>query len=107
MLHGNIFNLRGYVKDPEKELFENLFKKGNCKIERIVSSGHSTPPDQWYDQELDEWVILLQGNARIEFLNSETTSLKSGDYLFIPAHKKHRVVFTSTEPLCIWLAVFA
>jgi cupin 2 domain-containing protein len=49
----------------------------------------------------------LQGNARIEFLNSETISLKNGDYLFIPAHKKHRVMYTSAEPLCIWLAVFA
>lgn len=30
-------------------------------VERIVSWGHVTPEGQWYDQEKDEWVLLLEG----------------------------------------------
>jgi len=29
----------------------------------------------------------------------------AGDHLFIPAHTRHRVLATSEEPRCLWLAV--
>lgn len=105
MESGNIFNLAKNVSDSENELFEKLFSGNNFKVERIVSAGHITTEGEWYDQPLDEWVLLLQGKARLEFYNNEIIELKSGDYLMIPAHSRHRVAYTSTEPKCIWLAI--
>lgn len=87
-----------------EEFFETLVK-GDVRIERIISFGHTTPADQWYDQESDEWVILLEGNAIVLFEDNVEVSLQNGDYILIKAHEKHRVTFTSSEPACIWLAV--
>ncbi|HSA07203.1 MAG TPA: cupin domain-containing protein [Candidatus Gastranaerophilales bacterium] len=100
---GNILKLPDGI--PEKELFEKLAQGNNVLIERIVSYGHKTPDDYWYDQNKDELVILLQGEAVILFDDEEEINLKSGDYLLIPKHKKHRVEKTSSP--CIWLAVHA
>lgn len=105
MLRGNIFSLKGYVSDPEKELFETIFTGDNCKVERIVSSGHITPKENWYDQEKDEWIVLLQGNASLEFSDKKILKMESGDFVFIPARKRHRVTYTSISPPCIWLAI--
>ena len=105
MERGNLFDLDTYRRKADSELFETLFSAEDCKAERIVSAGHITPEGQWYDQPLDEWVILLQGNAKLEFAGGETMILKAGDYVFLPAHRRHRVAFTSTDPPCIWLAV--
>ena len=88
------------------EVFEEILKSENVRIERISSSGHISPENFWYDQPENEWVILLQGEAIIGFTDGVETRLNNGDYLFLPAHQKHRVVFTSREPPCIWLAVF-
>jgi len=101
----NIYQIDNLPATDSIELFEQILNKKNTKIERIISTGQITPDDQWYDQESDEWVILLQGNATIEFENAEYTQLSKGDYLLIPAHRKHRVSFTSSAPPCIWLAV--
>lgn len=89
---------------PE-ELFEIISENENIKIERIISDGHSTPQDYWYDQEKNEFVILLKGNAELLFDNDEKVILNEGDYLIIPKHKKHRVLSTSKETKTIWLAV--
>lgn len=102
---GNILDLTGYTPDPCSEWFETLFNAGNCRIERIVSSGQTTPGDEWYDQEHDEWVVLLQGKAKIEFDNHAKYEFVTGDYMFIPAHSRHRVIYTSSEPDCVWLAI--
>ncbi len=99
----NIFNTP--EKLPKEEVFETLISNKNILIERIISSGQSTPVDQWYDQEKDEWVILLQGEATLRYENDTRIFLKTGDYLLIPAHQKHRVEYTSNNPPCIWLAV--
>lgn len=90
---------------PNSEVFERLFQKGTCLIERIVSTGQITPPDQWYDQDRDEWVVLLQGEARLAYEDGREVALSVGDYLLILAHEKHRVTYTSTQPPCVWLAV--
>ena len=99
----NIFNLPPSL--PNKELFESLVSAENILIERIVSTGQSTPSGEWYDQDKDEWVILLQGEAVLAYADGSQIKLLAGDYLFIPAHQKHRVEYTSSEPPCIWLAV--
>jgi len=89
-----------------KEHFEDLLRNPDVRIERIVSTGQTTPEGIWYDQAEDEWVALLQGEATLQFGNGTIMKLKPGDYLLIPAHRKHRVTFTSTQPPAIWLAIF-
>lgn len=89
------------------EIFETLLEDGHLKIERIISEGQATAPDRWYDQDWDEWVVLLQGSAGILVEGDEAASvLRPGDYLFIPAHTKHRVVWTARGEKTIWLAVY-
>lgn len=105
----NFFNVSELPLNKEEEFFEIIKKgKGHFKIERIVSTGQTTPENQWYDQETDEWVVLLQGEAKILFESTEKQSistLNKGDHLFIKAHVKHRVIYTSIDPCCIWLAI--
>ncbi len=102
-INGNLFDLEN-TTSADHELFESL-ATGDVLIERIVSRGHTTPEDQWYDQEKDEWVVLLTGEAAVLFDDGREVSLKPGDYLMIPAHSRHRVTHTSTQPACIWLAI--
>jgi len=99
----NIYELSQEVFQLEK--FEQIVFGNNIQIERIISTGQTTPSGQWYDQELDEWVILLQGEAELSYADDTKIKLKAGDYLLILAHTKHRVEYTSIEPPCIWLAV--
>ena len=99
----NLFQLPENTFDGES--FEHLISDHGILIERIVSKGHASPPGFWYDQDRDEWVALLQGKAKIAWLDGKTGNLNPGDWLFIPAHVKHRVEWTSTDPPCIWLAV--
>ncbi|MFA5455293.1 MAG: cupin domain-containing protein [Sulfurimonas sp.] len=104
MKKSNIFDLiPATLKD---ELFEELISKDGLKVERIVSHGHVTPEFEWYDQRRDEWVILLKGEAIISFLNEDDVRLKAGDYINIPAHKKHRVSWTKPDEDTLWLAVY-
>lgn len=89
------------------ELIDVLADSGAVRIERIVSRGHASPQGFWYDQQQDEFVVLVQGQAELELLNpQERLCLQAGDYLLIPAQRKHRVVRTSSDEDCIWLAVF-
>ena len=99
----NIFDLPAQL--PTTELFETLLTQENILIERIISQGQITPPGEWYDQTKNEWVILLQGEAELSYEDNSCIKLTKGDYLYIPAHQKHRVEYTSTEPICIWLAI--
>ena len=91
--------------DLTEEVFETLAQSAGVKIERIVSSGQASPESGWYDQDHDEWVIVLQGTAAILFDNGTEVELSQGDYLNIPAHERHRVTRTSSDPKTIWLAV--
>jgi len=81
----------------------SLFENPSVKIERIVSQSYSSPPGFWYDQDEDEWVIVVRGKTALEFEGGELVRMQEGDYLTIPRHVKHRVHQTSPEP--IWLAV--
>jgi cupin 2 domain-containing protein len=99
----NIFQLPFSL--PPTEVFEILVQTEQLRIERIISTGQTTPPDQWYDQTQDEWVILLQGQATVSYEDGREFFLKAGDYLLIVTHEKHRVEETSVDPPCIWLAI--
>lgn len=89
----------------QRELFEPLLKGRSWRLERIVSQGQASGPDQWYDQEWDEWVALLSGTARLELQDpSETIEMGPGDTIFLAAHRRHRVEWTDSEEPCVWLA---
>lgn len=74
-------------------------------MERIVSAGQASPPDHWFAQASDEWVVLLQGDAELAYEDGSRLRLGPGDYLLISAGERHRVVWTRDDPPCIWLAV--
>lgn len=89
---------------PE-ELCQTLFQSSTVRIERILSQGQHSAENTWYDQEQTEWVLLLQGKARLSFIDAEPVELNPGDYLLLPAHCKHRVDSTASDQISIWLAV--
>lgn len=99
----NIFQLPPEL--PDEEVFEAIALRDRLLIERIISTGQTTAPGEWYDQDRDEWVILLQGEAQLAYEDGSTLDLRVGDHVLIPAHQKHRVTYTSSDPPCIWLAV--
>src|SRR4051812_27345667 len=88
-----------------KELCETLLDAGTVRIERIVSQGHASRPDFWYDQNESEFVLLLTGAARLR-LEDRVINMKPGDCLDIPAHQRHRVEWTIENEATIWLSVF-
>lgn len=91
--------------DLPEELITVLAESKSVKIERIVSDGHASPDDFWYDQEQNEWVMLVAGSAVLEF-EDRKQELKPGDHLLIPAHQRHRVESTSPTEKTVWLAAF-
>jgi cupin 2 domain-containing protein len=87
------------------EIISTLLTHPGVRIERIVSQGQTTPADQPYDQDADEWVLLLAGAARLWLEDRGELTLIPGDALHIPAHVRHRVSWTQAEPPTVWLAV--
>lgn len=93
--------------DLPEELAEALAGNQHVRIERIVSTRHASPDGFWYDQEKHEWVAVLKGEAKLLFEGDEQPiHMKPGDYIDIPAHKKHRVEWTTPNEPTVWLAVF-
>ncbi len=99
----NLFDITG--TESEIEVFEPIADSGKVLIERIVSRGHASPQDFWYDQERDEWVALLQGRACLSWEDGRVLDMEAGDWVLIKAHERHRVERTSNDPACIWLAI--
>ncbi len=91
--------------DLPTEVFATLLDSANVRIERIVSHGHASPDGFWYDQNEHEWVIVLKGAARLRF-EDDVIELTAGDFVNIPAHRRHRVEWTTPNEPTIWLAVF-
>lgn len=89
---------------PE-ELFQTILAGSSFKMERIVSDGHVTPEEGWYDQDWHEWVMLVRGSAELLFEEDRSVILMPGDHLVIPAHTKHRVLRTDSAQKTIWLVV--
>jgi len=104
MINGNIF-LTDDIKDFKEELFFDLYKNEYTLIEKIISAGQATQEGIWLEENKDEFVLLLQGESVLIFEEGNEIKLTKGDYLIIPAGKKHRVHYTSSEPKCIWLAI--
>ncbi len=90
---------------PEEQL-STLLQTENFRLVRIVSTGQATPEGEWYDQDENEWVLVLQGSAEIRFEDSDVTkSLSPGEYVQIPAHVRHRVGWTDPDQPTVWLAL--
>ena len=100
----NIFS--SLPSNLEDEVFEDIVNGKNIRIERIVSHGHSSPEQGWYDQDENEWVIVLSGSGSLLFENGEKFVLNKGDYINIPAHTRHKVLWTAPDEATIWLAIF-
>lgn len=89
------------------EVIEELVSGDSVRIERIVSCGCSSPEGFWYDQEENEWVMVLKGSAALRFEGEdELVVLRTGNWLNIPSHVRHRVEWTDPVQKTVWLAVF-
>ena len=102
---GNLFADLSAASAGE-EAFSEIFARPGLKIERIISRGQVSPSEFWYDQAWNEWVVVLRGSATFQFEDEPATrALGEGDYVFIPARKRHRVEWTDPQQQTIWLAV--
>ncbi|MBS0299400.1 MAG: cupin domain-containing protein [Proteobacteria bacterium] len=92
-------------KNLNQEFFELLTENEAVTIERIISKGQRSPESGWYDQEKNEWVMILKGKAVLSFEDQTSVQLFEGDFITIPAHKKHKVAWTDPDTETIWLAI--
>ena len=89
----------------DEQVVELLSAK-NVRIERIVSTGQASPPGFWYDQDWAEWVLVLSGSAGLQFEDEpDIRALRPGDFVHIPAHRRHRVEWTEADEPTIWLVL--
>jgi len=88
------------------EVLETFLARGGVTIQRIVSHGQATPDGDWYDQDTDEWVVVLIGGAGLEIEGEGSVrELGPGDFVFLPARERHRVAWTSADEPTVWLAI--
>ncbi|HJZ59532.1 MAG TPA: cupin [Gemmataceae bacterium] len=93
---------------PPDERFDELCRTAGLRVERIVSWGHTTAAGEWFDQETDEWVVLLTGAARLRIEGrAELLFMRPGDWVFLPARVRHQVEWTDPVGRTVWLAVHA
>ena len=120
----NIFDLKDL--SANEEIIKILFKNENVKIEKIISTGQTT---DWQESNKNEFVILVQGNAEIEYYdnricenknfktnenimknlkntNDMKLQLGKGDIILIKKGERHRVSYTSKNPCCVWICIF-
>jgi cupin 2 domain-containing protein len=97
---GNVFHIPSDISSHE--IFTDLLIDQNIRVEQIVSFGQTTPHDDPYIQQHDEWVVILQGNAII-MIDQEEHKLSKGDSLLIPQGIMHSVIYTDNPT--IWLAI--
>jgi cupin 2 domain-containing protein len=101
-------NIKGGLpsRPLDDEVADILVEGRDLCIERIVSTGQATPEGQWYNQETDEFVLVVAGAARLRIEGEDRDrELAQGDWLLLPAHRRHRVAWTLSDPPTIWLAV--
>lgn len=100
----NLFE--GLPRHAEQEVLVDLLKGPGVRIERIVSTGQSSPPGFWYDQAHGEWVAVLAGEAKLRFEDEPAArTLRAGDFVDIAPHRRHRVEWTDPTEPTVWLAV--
>ncbi len=105
-MEGNIFAGLEQISGTD-ELVDELLHAGSLRVERIVSTGQSSPPGFWYDQQQAEWVVLLSGAAELHFEDEPVPRrLQPGDWVNIAAHRRHRVNWTDPDQPSVWLAIF-
>jgi cupin 2 domain-containing protein len=103
----NLFSDLPVDLDLAEELIEVIEQNAQVRIERIVSTGHSSPEGFWYDSDQPEWVAVLKGEAKLLLAgDNEPLHMRPGDHVTIPAHQKHRVEWTSADEPTVWLAVY-
>ncbi len=103
MERGNFFD--EIPATAPEELLHDVLDRQTFRIERIVSFGQASPAGFWYDQEGDEWVLVLRGRAGLEIEGRGILELGAGDYVDLPAHTRHRVAWTAQGEPTVWLAV--
>lgn len=99
----NLFD--GISPELPGEAVDEILRAETFRIERIVSRGHASPEGFWYDQQTEEWVLLVSGSATLGFDDGRKVGLKPGDHLLIPRHVRHRVERTDPGVETVWLAV--
>lgn len=104
VVRGSLTGFPPFHGEGEETL--GLLKREGLRLETILSRGHASPPGFWYDQEADEWVAVLQGEGEIEFDDGRRERLLPGEWILLPARLRHRVSATSSNPPCLWLALF-
>ena len=100
----NLFNTDHVLIQTEQ--FSPLASTTNASLKHIVSPAGCSLDTNWYDQDQDEWVTVIQGYGVIAFEDATIVTLKPGDHITIPAHTKHRVIKTSADVATIWLAMY-
>ena len=97
-------NNLNHLKMPSEnsEFFLTLFQNDSIKIEAIRS--WLKTPGETYNQDQDEWVLLISGEASF-LVEDQKLQLKSGDYFLLPKHTEHQVLSTSNDAL--WLGIFS
>ena len=101
-----MLNLFAALPAPaDEEVFTELLSRDGVRIERIVSTGQSTPADQPHRQGHAEWVLLLAGSAGLRVEGEAERQLRPGDHVLIAAHRSHWVTWTAKHEPTIWLAV--
>ncbi len=105
-MKNNILDIKHLKLKEKEEIFEKILSKSNIYIERIISYGYKTDDNSWMYDKRNEWVILLQGKASILFKNGKVHKLNKGDFIFIKPKTKHKILYTSKKPPCIWLAIY-
>ncbi len=95
----NIYDFN--LPDVDDEKFKTMLQHKNVSVKRIVSNTLKTP--QTFRQDVDEWVIVLQGCAKLE-MDGIIHKLKKGDSLFIEANKEHTLL--KTKQVVVWLAIY-
>jgi predicted acetyltransferase len=84
----------------EGERTEEIVDLGAVTIEQIITG---TPdPAMVYDQEQDEWVVVLDGHATLE-VAGEQVHMLAGDWILLPARTRHRVLSAARGTR--WIAV--
>ncbi|NQZ12376.1 MAG: cupin domain-containing protein [Algicola sp.] len=105
MKPSNLFN--DIPNELPEEIFQDLLSTDKVRIERIVSKGHFSPESGWYDQDENEWVLVVKGKAKLRFeKDDQLVELNAGDFVDIKAHTKHKVQWTCPDQQTVWLAIF-
>jgi cupin 2 domain-containing protein len=102
--------LKNFLEDSPKgsteEIIEDIISGNHFRMERIISKGQASPEGVWYDQGQNEWVLVLKGRGGLMFEGTkDTIEMNPGDYIHIPAHRRHRVAWTDPTQETIWLAI--